>query len=62
MFNITESKKKKDRGNFQNLKNLISVTVKIGFKAKAKVTFQIFYSKVYCAILFLKHMVLVFIL
>ena len=58
MFNITVSKGKK--GDFQNLKNLISVTVKICFKAKAKLTFQIFHSKVYCAILFLKYMVLVF--
>lgn len=58
MFNVTENKEK--RGDFQNLRNLISVTVKICFKAKAKITFQIFYSKVYCAVLFLKYMVLVF--
>lgn len=59
MFNVTENKEKR-RGDFQNLRKLISVTVKICFKAKAKVTFQIFYSKVYCAVLFLKYMVLVF--
>lgn len=38
MFNVTENKEKR-RGDFQNLRKLISVTVKICFKAKAKVTF-----------------------